>query len=882
MEKVTETISKLEEILRKERSKRQALETSLRNSEQRLERVRQGARLCIWEFDMSSGSLVYHQDERIERLFTDNSGSVTLKALINQIVHPEDRKAAEDAISEALSTGVYHPFEYKSVGQGGLERYMRCEGKIVHDERGTATTLHLIHLDITDRKKCESDLYLSKEQFENSYNNLKQSEEKYRLLFNTSNDFIFLHPLVTGENPGIFIEVNDLVCKTLGYSREELRKLSPVDIIGDPDKQEITKESDQLQQDGELLFEKELISKSGQRIPVELHAQVFDYHGRKTVLSIGRDITERKQLENSLVKNEQLLREILDNMEKAIAVYEAIDDGKDFKIVEMNEFAETITEIRSQDIIGKTILEAFPEADSIGVLEKLAETYRTGQSTYVPLKQYKDNRITVWVENYIYKLPSGRVVAMFEDTYAQRNAEDQLKKSEENLKIAQQIAQMGSWTWHCQTDAFQFSPPTFQLFGCQPEAIRSGINSYLERIHEEDRERVKEQINRAVEQNEPYENEHRIIRDDGSIRIHYTKASIEKDENGQSLVMSGVVQDITERKQAEELLNIKDEAIANAIDAIILTDPSMNVTYVNQAFLEMWGFDDPSEVMGCNVVGFLGPEEEITTVMDQLREESSWIGEIMPIKKDGSRFHAQVSATQINDENGNPICLMGSFEEISKRKQDEEKIKQALKEKKTLLQEIHHRVKNNMQVISSLINLQASSIEDEKVKEALIESQNRVYAMSALHEALYGSEHLAKIELEAYLSRIVQALMKSYRIDLTKVQFDIESDDIHLDMESASPLGLTINELISNALKHAFPGDRTGEINIRAWRLEDKSIQLTVKDNGIGISPETDWKDSRSLGLRLVRDLIEQQLSGSIELNQDQGTTFTIRFNPDS
>jgi len=207
-----------------------------------------------------------------------------------------------------------------------------------------------------------------------------------------------------------------------------------------------------------------------------------------------------------------------------------------------------------------------------------------------------------------------------------------------------------------------------------------------------------------------------------------------------------------------------------------------------------------------------------------------------------------------------------------------EKIKFALKEKETLLHEIHHRVKNNMQVINSLLKLQSNNIEDKRIKEILKDSQSRVYAMSAVHETLHGSEKLSEIDLKTYLSKITTSIFQTYSTDHRKIKLNSNITESPISINQAYPLGLVINELISNAMKYAFLDDRTGEISVSMQR-HDKELELIVMDNGIGMPKGLDWKNSKSLGLKLVRTLAENQLDGSIEMECYNGTKFTIKFN---
>jgi PAS domain S-box-containing protein len=259
--------------------------------------------------------------------------------------------------------------------------------------------------------------------------------------------------------------------------------------------------------------------------------------------------------------------------------------------------------------------------------------------------------------------------------------------------------------------------------------------------------------------------------------------------------------------------------------------------------------------------------------------------------KDGQGYDLEYPITRYSGEkiwirttarpvisNGRIVRVVGNFVDITNFKQAEEQINSSLKEKETLLHEIHHRVKNNMQVINSLLKLQSNSIEDEQIKEILKDSQSRVYAMAAVHETLHGSENLSEIDLKSYLQKVINSIFQTYSTDNRKVKLNSNVKNSPVSINQAYPLGLVINELISNSLKYAFPDEREGEITIKMEKLENE-LELIVTDNGVGIPKDFDWKNSSSLGLKLVHNLVENQLDGSIEMENKNGTKFTIKFN---
>ncbi len=218
------------------------------------------------------------------------------------------------------------------------------------------------------------------------------------------------------------------------------------------------------------------------------------------------------------------------------------------------------------------------------------------------------------------------------------------------------------------------------------------------------------------------------------------------------------------------------------------------------------------------------------------------------------------------------------FTDITEKKNAEEQIKASLREKEVLLSEIHHRVKNNMQVIISLLKLQSKNITDKQTLDMFKESQGRIKSMSLVHEKLYQTKSLADVDFKGYVKSLVNSLLRSYGTRPDKIELNLEIADVPLGLESAVPCGLIINELVSNSLKYAFPEERKGEIRVALNSINEAEFMLEVSDNGIGIPEELDIRNTGSMGLHLVTILSEDQLHGKIELNRTGGTRFQIQF----
>jgi len=215
--------------------------------------------------------------------------------------------------------------------------------------------------------------------------------------------------------------------------------------------------------------------------------------------------------------------------------------------------------------------------------------------------------------------------------------------------------------------------------------------------------------------------------------------------------------------------------------------------------------------------------------------------------------------------------------EIAERKLVEEALNKSIKEKDVLLKEIHHRVKNNLQIVSSLLSLQSQYVNEPGSVELFKESQSRIISMALIHEKLYQTGDLTRINLSEYANELIGDLFRSYSVNTHLMKYQIESKNILLDINTAIPCGLIINELVTNSIKHAFPDNRSGEIKIDI-QCQDGNCILKIADNGIGFPDDLDINDVKTLGLQLVTSLTKQ-LDGTIKLDREGGTCFTIKFN---
>lgn len=338
-----------------------------------------------------------------------------------------------------------------------------------------------------------------------------------------------------------------------------------------------------------------------------------------------------------------------------------------------------------------------------------------------------------------------------------------------------------------------------------------------------------------------------------------------------------------EHKQAEEALRESEARyrglVESAKDMIFTLSDEGLITSLNPAFETITGWPR-SKWMGKHL-GHLVHPDDLSLMMEFDRcfsnEPQPSSIEMRILSKTHEYLIMDVSMVP-QTWNGKVVRCLGLARDITKRRKNEEKLKDSLKEKEILLREIHHRVKNNMQVISGLLILQEELSDDEKVIGMLKNSQNRIASMALIHEKLYKSENLSKIDFKEYVDELVSGLFESYMVSESKIALDVTVENISLGIDLAIPCGLIINELVTNSLKYAFPDGKNGEIKIALHSIGDNMIELLVQDNGVGIPDDLDFRKTHTLGLHIVNLLVENQLHGEITMNSDRGTEFRIRF----
>ncbi|WP_323002616.1 PAS domain S-box protein [Denitromonas sp.] len=342
--------------------------------------------------------------------------------------------------------------------------------------------------------------------------------------------------------------------------------------------------------------------------------------------------------------------------------------------------------------------------------------------------------------------------------------------------------------------------------------------------------------------------------------------------------------DVSDRKAGEAALARSEQrfrqVVESAPDGLAMVDTNGHMVLVNTGMESIFGYTR-GEMLG-NTIEMLMPKRHRSAhgalfqgyLEEPTARDMAGRRELYARRKDGSEFPVEIGLNPIPTETG--TMVLATIQDVTRRKADRQMIERALEEKTVLLHEIHHRVKNNLQVISSLLNLQARNA-DPSVSQALSESQGRVKAMALIHQLLYERNDFSQVDLATYLHRLCALLQESYRDGPARFSLQVNAnEEVHLSLQRAVPCGLLVNELVTNAIKHAFPDGRSGQIDVTLAPIDDNQCAITVADNGIGLPDDVAPGTSRSLGMQLI-PLLSDQAGGQWQVFREHGTRFELR-----
>jgi PAS domain S-box-containing protein len=634
----------------------------------------------------------------------------------------------------------------------------------------------------------------------------------------------------------------------------------------------------------------------------------------------GEDITERKQTEETLRALFQHQETILGAIPDILI---EVDNNKVFTWAN-----QAGIEFYGENVIGKEASYYFEGEQS---------TYRTvqpifegsGETIYVESWQRRqdgEKRLLAWWCRSL-KDTRGNIIGALsagQDITERKHAEEKTKESEERFRTLFESATEGILIADIETKKEKYANPAIcRMLGYSQEEF---TKMSLMDIHPKDSlEHVLAEFD-AQARGEKNLSTLPCLKKDGTIfyaDINATRVTIDGKECN-----VGFFTDVTERKQAKEKIRLNAMHLQNLLDLHRMADNTEKS--IIDYMLEVSIGSTQSQFA---FIGTISSDEAVMTIhawskgaMEQcavtekpmhfpISEAGLW-GEVIrqrhpvvvndydasneykkgypkghvPIKRflsipvfsTGKIVAVAAVANKVSEYDESDVSaltsLLHEMWNLIERKRAETAMKESLAEKETLLKEVHHRVKNNMQVISSLLRLQEEKVQDKDVLAMLKDSQKRIQSMALVYNKLYQSQNLARIDMGDYIKELTLGLIKSYTTSPYRVTVNIDPSDVSLSVDMAIPCGLVINELVTNSLKYAFPENRTGQIAISLKEGSNQELALTVSDNGVGIPEGINPANTGTLGLKLVVNLVQDQLDGKIEVDRRQGTTYKITF----
>ncbi|HEY0759943.1 MAG TPA: histidine kinase dimerization/phosphoacceptor domain -containing protein, partial [Acidisarcina sp.] len=548
-----------------------------------------------------------------------------------------------------------------------------------------------------------------------------------------------------------------------------------------------------------------------------------------------------------------------------------------------------------QQVVGKCLREVIPTHRLSGILDLYKQVMKTGRSLVDEFAVNVPGVNASWIERHVARLGDGLAITA-RNVSARRRTECKVAELTERLSLANDAAGIAVWDWNLKSNEIGCDPTMYRIWKMNTKTNR--FDDWAALVHPEDLPLVKANLQKAIREKGHTRTEFRIVLPDGRIRHIAAAQGVLLDEEGEVARVIGMNTDISEKVEAElklaDSLAFTRSLLTSSPFCTILCDIAGKIVAVNRACESMLGYSE-SELLGQDPLMFHDGKEvasratelslelgyrvpaDISVLMAKQGAGLSEDGEWTYIRKDGSRLPVRLTVYALNNSLGEVTGYKSIADDISDRVEKEQSIRAALHEKNVLLGEIHHRVKNNLQIVYSLIDLQCGRLDDAVVLASMRDCQHRVRSMALIHQTLYQSNDFAQVDFGAFLTSLVPTLIESYVAKSERIVLTIDSGGLRLPIDVSIPCGLLVNELISNSLKHAFPDGRQGRITVKFIHLSDRDLELSVSDDGIGIPEGLELTETDSLGLQLVF-LLTEQIGGRMDVHRADPTSFVLHF----
>ncbi|NLA40272.1 MAG: PAS domain S-box protein [Smithella sp.] len=888
--------------LEQSESERKRAEEKLKAAEATYRNIFMNSQTGLFRTEISTGLMIEANDS-MARFAGFKNREELLSSHFNiaeRYIDPEARKRMLAIINQQ---GYCDNYEALFRRNDGSVIWIRLSTKLIPDKGW----LEGVAEDITLRK--------------NAQDALQENEEIYTRLINTIPDIIIRMDL-----DGKILFVNDNTLQFSGYLREEILGRNMINFIVPEDQSRAIQNTFLMMERRLGPQEYRLIMKDGRVIPFEVNGDVLRNEDQTPfgLVNVCRDISERKQAKEALRTSENRYHKLFEHMGSGVAIYEAVEDGTDFVIRDFNAAAERMEKIQKEEILGKRVTEAFPAVSHFGLFSVFQRVWKTGNSEDHDISFYQDNRISGWRENHVYKLPSGEIVAVYDDVTARRQAECALQESEEKYRTLFENA--GEAIFVAQNGRLVFlNPMTTQITGYSGEEIAS--RPFVDFIHTDDRAMVIDRHTRRLRSEEiPRSYTFRVLCKNGCL-LWAQLDTILINWQGKPATLNFMT-DITERRKAEENLRFSEEkfrGIASNLPGGVFQffarhNGDMGLNYVSENALDLLGLPHDPEQFFPKFAACIAPEDRerfFESINEAIRSVSRWSFEGRYIKPTGKEMYLRGISAPIEIEDG--LIFNGVILDITDRKQAEaekrrleERLRRAEKMEALgqLAGGVAHDLNNVLGVLSGYSELLLAEIPEGQKSRRHVEKilQSTEKGAAIIQDLLTLARRGVILEEIIQVNAIVSGFAKtpafesirdyhpgvSFRVECNPNLLNIKGSPVHLEK--------TLMNLVSNAAE-AISGE--GEVTIRTEnRYLDKAIVgydevregnyavLSVSDTGAGISAEhrekifepfytkkTMGRSGTGLGLTIVWGTVKDH-NGYIDVSSrmGEGTTFTLYF----
>jgi PAS domain S-box-containing protein len=624
-----------------------------------------------------------------------------------------------------------------------------------------------------------------------------------------------------------------------------------------------------------------IVTRSGEEREIEWSdAVIRDEAGQiVSLLAIGHDITARRQTEAKLEASQRRIAEILGSISDGFFTL-----NQEWVYTYINEKAANFVGKTADQLLNRRIWDVFPDAENSLWHQRYQQVMRTRQRLEFDDYYPESDR---WYAGTVFPYEDG-ISVYFHDVTDRRQTEQKLRHREEMLREVVALSNIGIFDHDQRTDSIYWSPEQRRNYGWgADEAVT--LSKFLECLHPEDAERVFAAVQRAHNpaSDGRFDIEHRIIRRDGATRWLSTRSQTifeGKGDAARPIRTIGAVVDITDRMAADQALRSSRAQLLEAQQMARIGSWELDLVggrldWSDEIFRI---FEIDKERFGASYEAFLAavhPEDRDAVNKAYTESVASrtpyQITHRLSMPEGRIKWVEERCKTDYGSD-GAPLRSRGTVQDITERVLADEALRRSLVEKETLLREIHHRVKNNLQIISSLLYFQAKKVKAPEDMAVITDSRDRLRAMILVHEKLYRSKDLSRVDFGDYLRTLVAQLAESYAPRDGQVETRVEAGDQALPIELAQPCGMIVSELLINAFKYAFPDGRRGEVALRV-ASKDGRLAVTVSDDGVGLpegfAPET----AGSFGWQLINNL-SLQIGATIAVARDRGTAVTVSF----